>query len=147
MVHSRMEDNEKRCAIEALSKGEADILVATTAVEVGVNILRLTQAIVVDAEKFGLVSLHQIRGRVARQGGEGQFDLLFNPTATTNVTERLNVLVEHSSGFEIAKRDLQLRGGGNLATDSNQQSGQSDSFLLGRSISHDDLEYVMATIC
>ena len=147
MVHSRMEDNEKRCAIEALSNGEADILVATTAVEVGVNILRLTQAIVVDAEKFGLVSLHQIRGRVARQGGEGQFDLLFNPTATTNVTERLNVLVEHSSGFEIAKRDLQLRGGGNLATDSNQQSGQSDSFLLGRSISHDDLEYVMAAIC
>ena len=101
---------------------------------------------VIDAEKFGLVTLHQIRGRVARQGGTGFFDFLYNQTKSSDVTERLNVLVKHSDGFTIAKEDLRLRGSGNLASSGKEQSGHADSFLFGRTLRHEDLDFVMDNI-
>ena len=146
MVHSKLPDEDKRQAIVDVDQGRADILIATTAVEVGVNIRKLNRAVVVDAEKFGLVTLHQIRGRVARQGGTGFFDLLYNQTRTSDVTERLNVLVKHSDGFRIAQEDLRLRGSGNLASSGKEQSGHADSFLFGRAIRHEDLDFVMDNI-
>ena len=146
MVHSKLSDEDKCQAIEDVDQGKADILIATTACEVGINVQKLNRAVVIDTEKFGLVTLHQIRGRVARQGGTGFFDLLYNQTKSSDVTERLNVLVKHSDGFTIAKEDLRLRGSGDLASSGKEQSGHADSFLFGHALRHEDLDFVMDNI-
>ncbi|MFK5949026.1 MAG: helicase-related protein [Methylococcales bacterium] len=129
MGHSKLDDEDKRQAVEDVDQGRADVLIATTAIEVGVNIRKLNRAVVIDTEKFGLVSLHQIRGRVPRQGGTGYFDLLYNETKTRDVAERLNVLVNHSDGLSIASEDLRLRGSGNLASNGTEPSCHSECFL------------------
>lgn len=124
---------EEKCAvIDDLSSGRADILIATSVVEVGVNIPRLRQVIVVMPERHGLAALHQLRGRAAREGGEGRMDLYCPAPISPKSQRRLDILLYTSDGFEVAQRDLELRGLGNLARDSDKQSGADDHLIFNR---------------
>lgn len=99
--------------MNAFRAGELDVLVATTVVEVGVDIPNATVMVIEDAEKFGLATLHQLRGRVGR-GSAASHCMLIQGTVTTEGRRRLQVLVDSDNGFEIAEEDLKLRGPGDI---------------------------------
>lgn len=112
-LHGRMKSAEKEAAMNAFRAGELDVLVATTVVEVGVDIPNATVMVIEDAEKFGLATLHQLRGRVGR-GSAASHCMLIQGTVTTEGRRRLQVLVDSDNGFEIAEEDLKLRGPGDI---------------------------------
>lgn len=128
-------DEEKLSALNALRNGDADILVATSVVEVGIDLPKLYRCVVINPERMGLTSLHQIRGRVARAGGVGHFDLYLPDTVAEHSQERLQALVDISDGFELTEKDMELRGIGDLSKSSARQSGADDELLFGRPIS------------
>jgi ATP-dependent DNA helicase RecG len=106
--------------------GELDVLVATTVIEVGVDVPNATVMIVQEADRFGLAQLHQLRGRVGR-GAEQSYCLLVSrprEELTESALERLDAMVETTDGFELAERDLEIRGEGQLA--GARQSGLTD---------------------
>jgi ATP-dependent DNA helicase RecG len=140
MAHGGMSDKDKTSVMQQMKNGEASILLATTVVEVGVNIPNLKRVVVVHAERYGLSTLHQIRGRAARTGGKGYCDLYLPTPAKPNVFERLNVLVKTNNGFEVSEADLRIRGAGNLSRDSSKQTGADDTFLFGRGVNLDILD-------
>lgn len=109
LIHGRLSEKEK--VAEAFRRGEIDLLVATTVVEVGVDVPNANVMVVENAERFGLAQLHQLRGRVGRGAREAYCFLLSEADAGT-ARERLSALVETGDGFEIARRDLMLRGPG-----------------------------------
>jgi ATP-dependent DNA helicase RecG len=125
-MHGRLKPAERRAIMTAFKAGELDVLVATTVIEVGVDVPNATIMIVQEADRFGLAQLHQLRGRVGR--GEQQSYCLLVSRAKEELTdsarERLEALVETSDGFELAERDLEIRGGGQLL--GARQSGLSD---------------------
>lgn len=123
--------------------GSGKELVATTVVEVGVDLPRLRHVVVVHPERFGLSMLHQIRGRVARQGGQGRCDLLAPAPLSESARERLEVLERTQDGFEVAARDLALRGFGDLRPDGTSQSGGDESVLFGRPVTPGAVEAVL----
>lgn len=111
MLHGRMKPEEKDAIMQAFAGGEIDVLVATTVIEVGVNVPNATVMLVVDAQRFGLAQLHQLRGRVGR--GQAQSYCIFLVLSdTSGPTERLQILEESNDGFHIAEEDLRLRGPG-----------------------------------
>ena len=128
-------DEEKLSAIDALRNDQADILVATSVVEVGIDLPKLRRCVVIHPERMGLTSLHQIRGRVARAGGKGYFDLYLPSAVSENAQARLQALVDISDGFELTEKDMELRGIGDLSKSSERQSGSDDELLYGRPIS------------
>ena len=114
---------------------KADLFIATTAIEVGVTIPKAMYLAVINADRFGLVSLHQGRGRLARKGGNAKFSMLLtNDNPNPSTVERLSVIVNTLDGYEIAERDLELRGSGDLGINSEIQSGSDDSILVGRKV-------------
>ena len=112
-VHGRMKPKEKEAVMAAFSAGEADILVSTTVVEVGVDVPNATLMVVENAERFGLSQLHQLRGRVGR-GKAKSYCVLVSDAPTEESKERLRVLTKTTDGFEIAQADLDLRGPGDF---------------------------------
>ena len=140
MAHGGMPDEKKNSVIQKMKAGQASILLATTVVEVGVNIPNLKRVVIVHAERYGLSTLHQLRGRAARTGGPGYCDLYLPRPAEDNVSERLNILVKTNDGFQVAESDLRLRGAGNLSSDSSKQTGADETFLFGRSVNLDILD-------
>ncbi len=106
LVHGRMKKQEKEDALGSFYAGETDVLVATTVIEVGVNVPRATVMVIEGAERFGLAQLHQLRGRVGRGAQESWCFLMAEPN------ERLKTLVETNNGFVVAKKDLEIRGAG-----------------------------------
>lgn len=140
LVRSLTSENsleEMTSALNDIVSGKARVLISTTVVEVGVNVPNLRHLVVVNPERHGLTGLHQLRGRVARQGGEGWFHLLSPAGLPDQSRDRLQVLVRTSDGFEVAEEDLRLRGAGDLRGNSSRQSGSDGNFLLGMKI---DLE-------
>ncbi|GAC1660118.1 MAG: hypothetical protein NVS4B13_07680 [Candidatus Elarobacter sp.] len=113
LVHGRMTPREKQASMERFKRGEADILVATTVVEVGVDIPNASVMVVLDAQRYGLAQLHQLRGRVGR--GVAESFCILVPADDAGEVERLHVLEETTDGFEIAEADLRLRKAGELA--------------------------------
>jgi ATP-dependent DNA helicase RecG len=112
-LHGKMKASKKNEIMEAFSRGEIDILVSTTVIEVGINVPNATVMMVENAERFGLAQLHQLRGRVGR--GEAQSYCIFMAGNTSKETmERLRILENSNDGFYVAKQDLQLRGPGDL---------------------------------
>lgn len=123
MLHGKMGAEEKAEAVGLFRAGALDVLVATTVVEVGVDVPNATVIAIVGAERFGLAQLHQLRGRVGR--GDAQSFCFLLPDAVTKPGEkRLQALVESDDGFALAEKDLELRGAGNLF--GNAQSGFPD---------------------
>ncbi|MDR1810402.1 MAG: ATP-dependent DNA helicase RecG [Prevotella sp.] len=120
-VHGRMKTKEKDAEMRKFVQNEAQIMVATTVIEVGVNVPNASVMIIESAQRFGLSQLHQLRGRVGR-GADQSFCILLTPYELSEDTrKRINIMVESSDGFEIAEADLKLRGPGDL--EGTQQSG------------------------
>lgn len=137
------DDADNNAAIQAMREGTVRVLVATTVVEVGVDIPELRNALVVHPERFGLATLHQIRGRIARAGGKGEF-LLYTPDSIKEKTRnRIRVLEQEQDGFVIAQGDLKIRGFGDLDASSKKQSGASERVLYGRQITPERIEEVL----
>ncbi len=112
-LHGRMKSQEKQSVMEQFSSGQIDVLISTTVVEVGVNVPNATVMMVENAERFGLAQLHQLRGRVGR--GDAQSYCIFMYKAQSDeIRSRLEILETTNDGFEIAKKDLELRGPGEL---------------------------------
>ncbi|NNC69937.1 MAG: ATP-dependent DNA helicase RecG, partial [Flavobacteriaceae bacterium] len=121
IVHGKMKSNDKELEMQCFLKGETHIMVATTVIEVGVNIPNASLMVIESAERFGLSQLHQLRGRVGR-GAEQSYCILMTSFKLTNDAKiRLDTMVNTSDGFEIAEADLKLRGPGDLM--GTQQSG------------------------
>ena len=124
IVHGKLKAAEKQFEMNRFVKGETQIMVATTVIEVGVNIPNASVMIIENAERFGLSQLHQLRGRVGR-GAEQSFCILMSSQKLSHDGKiRLNTMVKTNNGFEIAETDLQLRGPGNI--EGTQQSGVLD---------------------
>jgi len=114
LVHGRMPGSRKDAVMSAFKGGDLDLLVATTVIEVGVDVPNASLMIIENAERMGLAQLHQLRGRVGRGTVESTCVLLYAPPLTPIARERLGVLRDTSDGFEVARRDLELRGPGEL---------------------------------
>ncbi|MGH7127040.1 MAG: helicase-related protein, partial [Planctomycetaceae bacterium] len=113
LAHGQMDAGAKTTAMDAFRHGELDALVATTVVEVGVDVPNATIMAVIEAEHFGLSQLHQLRGRIGRGKFPG-YCFLFSETDTPEADRRLQALVDSENGFEIAEVDFQLRGPGDV---------------------------------
>jgi ATP-dependent DNA helicase RecG len=135
-MHGRLKPAERRELMARFKSRELDVLVATTVIEVGVDVPNATIMIVQEADRFGLAQLHQLRGRVGR-GGEQSYCLLVSSGSKEELTEsareRLEAMVASTDGFELAEKDLEIRGGGALL--GARQSGLSD--LRFARIAHD----------
>jgi ATP-dependent DNA helicase RecG len=112
LVHGRLPAAEKAATMDAFARGEVDLLVATTVIEVGVDVPNASLMVIEHAERFGLAQLHQLRGRVGRGTAQSACVLLYKGPLSANARERLRTMYETTDGFEIARRDLQLRGPG-----------------------------------
>lgn len=126
-LHGRMTADEKQAIMQAFNTNDIQILVSTTVVEVGVNVVNATGMIIYDADRFGLSQLHQLRGRIQR-GSEQGYCWLLTASHEERVLQRLDVLVKSNNGFEISYEDLRLRGPGDIL--GTRQSGVPD-FILG----------------
>ena len=114
LVHGRMAGPQKDKVMGAFKQGQLDLLVATTVIEVGVDVPNASLMVIENAERMGLAQLHQLRGRVGRGTVESNCVLLYAPPLTPIARERLGVLRDTNDGFEVARRDLELRGPGEL---------------------------------
>jgi ATP-dependent DNA helicase RecG len=121
LVHSRVPVDEKRATMEAFRAGGLQVLVATSVVEVGVDVPNASCMVIEHAERFGLAALHQLRGRVGRGEHQSYCFLVYDDPLTETAKERLRVLHETNDGFVIAEEDLRIRGPGDIA--GTQQSG------------------------
>ena len=113
-VHGRMKPAAKQAAMQAFKAGELDLLVATTVIEVGVDVPNASLMIVENAERLGLAQLHQLRGRVGRGSAASSCVLLYQPPLSAMARQRLETMRQTSDGFVIAEKDLELRGPGEL---------------------------------
>ena len=138
LVHGRLRANEKEGVMARFKAGEIDVLVATTVVEVGVDVPNASLMIVENAERLGLAQLHQLRGRVGRGAAESSCLLVYKPPLSDTARARLQTMRDSNDGFFIAEKDLQMRGPGELL--GTRQTGQltfrvadlrSDADLVG----------------
>ncbi len=128
LLHGQMPSKEKEAVMRAYRAGELDVLVATTVIEVGVDVPNATVMVVEDADRFGLSQLHQLRGRVGR-GGDKSYCFLFADASTEDGEQRLQAMAASTDGFALAEKDLEIRGSGQVFGE--RQSGFSD-LKLGR---------------
>ena len=136
LVHGRMKGAEKDEVMNRFASGDSKILVATTVIEVGVNVINATVMVIEEAERFGLAQLHQLRGRVGRGSKKGTCLLVFGDNLSPTAQERITVMRDTEDGFIIAEKDLELRGYGEIL--GTKQSGLS-RFSLADMAEHKDL--------
>jgi ATP-dependent DNA helicase RecG len=141
LIHGGMSAVDKRAAMQAFRRGDADVLVGTSVVEVGVDVPEATLMVIEDAERFGLSQLHQLRGRVGRGAQPGSCVLLHGDPLTPLARARLTALTTLASGEEVARADLELRGAGDLG--GTRQHGAEDELLyLGEGVTYPWLERI-----
>jgi ATP-dependent DNA helicase RecG len=114
VLHGRMKAEEKMAVLESFSKGDVQLLVSTVVIEVGVDVPAATIMVIDHAQVFGLAQLHQLRGRVGRSDLQAYCILLYREGVTEEGVERLQCLKESNDGFELAEKDLALRGPGHI---------------------------------
>ncbi|WP_269717042.1 ATP-dependent DNA helicase RecG [Caulobacter sp. NIBR2454] len=141
LVHGKMPAAEKDAVMAAFAAGKVSVLVATTVVEVGVNVPNASIMVIEQAERFGLAQLHQLRGRVGRGARESACVLLYDPPLSETAQARLDILRKTDDGFLIAEKDLELRGGGDPL--GLKQSG-FPAYRLVDPVAHKDLIAVAA---
>jgi ATP-dependent DNA helicase RecG len=123
LLHGRLPAAEKQAVFERFRSGDLQILVATTVIEVGVDVANATVMVILDADRFGIAQLHQLRGRVGR-GADRSFCYLVSEPEAGEENPRLSALVRSQDGFELAEVDLEVRGEGTLMGE--RQKGRSD---------------------
>ena len=124
-VHGKMKNDEKDSAMQDFKEGKIKILVATTVIEVGIDVPDATLIIIENAEKFGLAQLHQLRGRVGRSDLQSHAILMYEPSRSSSIARaRMAIMRESQDGFYISEQDLLLRGGGEIL--GLKQSGQQE---------------------
>ena len=136
LIHGKMKETEKDAIMEEFKNGQKTLLVATTVIEVGVNVPEATIMIVEHAQRFGLAQLHQLRGRIKRGYDAGTCILMYAYPLSNISKERLNIMKQTEDGFYIAEKDLELRGGGEIL--GTRQSGFTQFKLADMSF-HQDL--------
>ena len=129
LIHGKMANDERQTAMAAFVAGEAQLLVATTVIEVGVDVANATLMIIENAERFGLAQLHQLRGRVGRGSEQSYCLLMYQPPLGDTAQRRLRIMRETTDGFRIAEEDLAIRGAGELL--GTRQTGEA-SFRVAR---------------
>lgn len=142
MVHGRLKDDEKIAVIDAMKCGKKQILIATTVLELGVTIKGLIAMLVIAPDRYGVGQLHQLRGRLARDGGVGfMFMYLQQPIEAyeQETIERLRRVEAVADGFELAEQDAYARGFGDLAEDGDSQNGKMPVLFFGIKLSPSDL--------
>jgi ATP-dependent DNA helicase RecG len=144
ILHGKMKPADKDDIMERFKNGETDILVSTTVIEVGINVINATMMVIESAEKFGLAQLHQLRGRVGRGKDQSYCILMTKDQLSPNAHKRIKAMVHTSDGFELAELDLKLRGPGDI--EGTRQSGLLD--LIMASIVKDEalLDEVRTTV-
>lgn len=128
MVHGQMKPDEKKAQMDLFVEGKTQILVATTVIEVGVNVPNASVMIIESAERFGLSQLHQLRGRVGRGAEQSYCVLMTGYKLTSDSKKRISTMVQTNNGFEIAEVDMRLRGPGDIF--GTQQSGTPINFRI-----------------
>jgi ATP-dependent DNA helicase RecG len=123
VVHGRMTSRDKEISMDLFRRGQAQIMVATTVIEVGLDIPNASVMVIESAERFGLSQLHQLRGRVGRGADQSYCILMTSHKLSAEATERINTMIATNDGFEIAEADLRMRGPGDL--EGTQQSGMA----------------------
>jgi ATP-dependent DNA helicase RecG len=141
LIHGRLPPAEKDAVMAEFAEGRLKVLVATTVVEVGVDVPNASIMVIEQAERFGLAQLHQLRGRVGRGQRESSCVLLYDPPLSATAQARLDILRRTDDGFLIAEKDLELRGGGDPL--GLRQSG-FPAYRLADPIAHRDLIAVAA---
>jgi ATP-dependent DNA helicase RecG len=114
LVHGRLPAADKAAAMESFKAGALQLLVATSVIEVGVDVPNASLMVIEHAERMGLAQMHQLRGRVGRGAQASVCILLYQPPLSANARERLRIMYETNDGFEIARHDLRIRGPGEL---------------------------------
>ena len=138
-MHGRMKPSEKEDVMQRFAKGETQILVSTTVIEVGVNVPNATVMLIESAQRFGLSQLHQLRGRVGR-GADQSYCVLITPYELSSDTrKRIEIMTESNDGFLIAEADLRLRGPGDL--EGTQQSGIPFNLRIADIVKDNDILY------
>jgi ATP-dependent DNA helicase RecG len=122
LLHGRLRPEEKAAVMERFSAGETKLLVCTTVIEVGVDVPNASLMVIESAERFGLAQLHQLRGRIGRGQRESVCILLFGAQLSEDAKKRLEIILKSTNGFEIAQRDLEIRGPGEYLGE--RQSGE-----------------------
>jgi ATP-dependent DNA helicase RecG len=135
LVHGQLSSADKDAAMRAFLAGDIDVLVATTVIEVGIDVANATVMVVEHAERFGLSQLHQLRGRVGRGAEESRCVLIADPGE--GAMERLKVLRDTTDGFEVARADLRIRGQGDLF--GSLQHGRDPVLRFADLMQHEDL--------
>lgn len=136
-LHGKMPSDEKDAVMQAFSRGEIDVLVATTVVEVGVDVPNASAMVILEADRFGVSQLHQLRGRVGRGGIPGICLLVTEAAPGSSARARVDAVARTLDGFELAEVDLELRGEGDVLGDA--QSGARSSLRLLRVVADADL--------
>lgn len=153
LLHGRLSETEKNQTLDRVRHGECPIVIATSIMEVGITIPQLTLGIVVSAERYGISTLHQMRGRLVREGGDGLF-LMYLPFDISDpelsrekqeIVQRLRVLERTQDGFELAERDAARRGYGDLLNGAEAQHGQSGTPFLGLTLEPHDFHQIGTT--
>ena len=143
VLHGKMQDEEKVDILNQFRSQKKKLLLASIVIEVGVTLPELKTMLVIGAEQFGVVTLHQLRGRLARHGGHGDF-ILFSESDQPEALERLRMVVDHSDGFELAENDAKKRGYGDiLGRDDAAQSGKTKTLFLGVDLKPNDLSFAI----
>jgi len=137
ILHGKLPAEEKDTAMRAFERGELDVLVATTVIEVGVDVPNATGMVILDADRFGLSQLHQLRGRVGRGAAPGVCLLVTDVPPGTTARERLDAVAGTTDGFELARLDLELRREGDVL--GAMQSGRRSGLRLLSLLRHEDI--------
>ena len=137
LLHGKLPAEEKDAVMRAFERGELDVLVATTVIEVGVDVPNATAMVILDAERFGLSQLHQLRGRVGRGAAPGVCLLVTDMPAATDARTRLDAVAGTTDGFALAQLDLELRREGDVL--GALQSGRRSGLRLLSLLKHEEI--------
>ena len=143
LVHGRLPPTEKSAVMAAFKAAQIDVLVATTVIEVGVNVPNATLMVIDNAERFGLAQLHQLRGRVGRDSTQSECILLFEPPLSAVARQRLATMRTTNDGFKVAEKDLELRGPGDIL--GTRQTGEQAFKIADLAADHALVSQAVAT--
>jgi ATP-dependent DNA helicase RecG len=143
IIHGRVDDIEKSGALAAFERGEIKVLIGTTILEVGIDFSHANQMIIHHPERLGVASVHQLRGRLARQGGDAWCYLATDRGVGQDQMDLLALMTTEKDGLKLAVRDMQRRGFGDLRKHANQQSGTYSGILVDREPDIEDISMVL----